>query len=77
MPQIGGFAHAVALAVSDALASAGVSGNELARHLDRAQSYASVRINGRKPWSMEELDVIARLVGVSTFDLVERARDYR
>ena len=77
MPQIGGFAHAVALAVADALSAAGVSGNELARHLDRAQSYASVRINGRKPWSMEELDVIARLVGVSTFDLVERARNIR
>ena len=74
MPTIGSFANAVARAVADALEEAGISGNRLAAHLGRAQSYASVRINGRKAWSMEELDVIAQLLGVSTFDLVERAR---
>jgi len=80
IPEMGAFARAVARAVRDAVEEAGVSGSELGRRLmgpggkPRAQSYASLRLNGRKAWTLDELDVIAGIVDVSVDDLMERAR---
>ncbi|MHA7132582.1 helix-turn-helix domain-containing protein [Oerskovia turbata] len=74
MPKMGAFAKAVASAVKASVDDAGVSGSALARHLDRAQSYASTRLNGHKAWTLDELDQIASLIDVSVEEILERAR---
>lgn len=74
---MGVFATAWAAAVRAAVEDAGLSGSALARRLDRAQSYVSVRLNGRKAWTLDELDQIARVIGVTVDDLMERARSSR
>lgn len=74
IPEMGKFAQAWASAVKSAVASAGVSGSELARRLDRAQSYVSLRLNGRRAWTLDELDQIARVLNMSVDELMERAR---
>lgn len=66
MPEMGVFATAVAAAVRTAAREAGVTQVEMARVLGRAQSYVSVRWSGRKAWTLDELDVIAPLVGVTS-----------
>ena len=75
MPQLGRFARAYARAVKAAVDDAGISGSELARRLDRAQSYVSVRLNGRRAWTLDELDQIAAVLGVTAEDLMRRARE--
>lgn len=71
---MGEFSRAVAGAVKDALAAAGVSGSAVGRSLNRAQSYASLRINGRKAWTLDELDQIATLLDFDVDELMQRAR---
>ena len=75
MPPIGGFARAFAGAVRALVGSAGISGSELARRMGRAQSYVSLRLNGRKAWTLDELDQIASILGISVGELFDKARD--
>ena len=75
MPELGQFARAYARAVKAAVDAAGISGSELGRRLGRAQSYASLRLNGRRAWTLDELDQIAALLGVTADELMQRARD--
>lgn len=74
LPEMGAFAKAVAQAVKRESAAAGVSGSELGRRLDRAQSYVSLRLNGRKAWTLDELDAIARILGTTVDALMRAAR---
>lgn len=74
VPELGPFAAAIAAAVRGVVAGKGVSGSELARHLNRAQSYASVRLNGRKSWTMEEVDQIAAYLDIEVDDIFDMAR---
>lgn len=74
MPEMGEFARAYARAVRAAVDAAGLSGSEVARRLGRAQSYASVRLQGRKAWTLDELDDIAHILGMEPEDLLDRAR---
>lgn len=83
IPEMGEFARAVARVVKEAADAAGLSGSELARRLvapngnPRAQSYASVRLNGRKAWTLDELDEIAGWLGLTVDEIVTRARSRR
>jgi len=77
IPEMGAFAKAVAWAVKEMTASAGISGSALARRLGRAQSYASVRLNGRKAWTLDELDRIADMIGTTVDALMSRAASMR
>ena len=74
LPPLGGFASLFARYVKRAADEAGLSGSEIGRRLGRAQSYASLRLNGRKAWTLDELDAIADLLGITPAELVERAR---
>jgi plasmid maintenance system antidote protein VapI len=77
LSPLGDYARAVAKAVAQALEDANISGAALGRHLDRAQSYASLRIQGRRPWTTDEVDRIAELLGIPVDDLWSAARKYR
>ncbi len=74
IPPMGEFARAYARAVRAAVDDNGMSGSELARRLGRAQSYISLRLQGRKAWTLDELDAIASIIGMNPQDLMERAR---
>lgn len=74
---MGAFAQAWARAVKESVEGAGMSGSALARRIGRAQSYVSVRLNGRKAWTLDELDQIARVLGVTVDALMDRARSVR
>ena len=74
LPPLGGFASLFARYVKRAADEAGLSGSEIGRRLGRAQSYASLRLNGRKAWTLDELDAIADMLGITPAELVERAR---
>ena len=77
LPPLGGFASLFAQVVKEAIDAAGISGSELGRRLGRAQSYASLRLNGRRAWDLYEVDAIADMLGVSTDELIDRARGLR
>lgn len=77
LPGVGAFAQAVAAAVKSMVDDAGISGSELGRRLDRAQSYASLRLNGRKAWTLDELDAIASLLGTTVDAVMADARKQR
>lgn len=77
MPELGSYAQAVANAVKAATEDAGVSGASIARHMGRAQSYVSTRIQGRRAWITDEVDTIAVLIGVDVDDLWASAQRYR
>ena len=74
MPQMGTFAQEYARAVRAAVEEAGLSGSGVARHIGRAQSYVSVRLQGRKAWTLDELDDIAHLLGITPEELLDRAK---
>lgn len=63
LPEMGAFAVRAATAVRARAKSAGLTQVQLAEELGRAQSYVSVRWSGRKAWTLNELDIIARMVG--------------
>lgn len=77
MPQMGNYALAIAKAIRAVTENAGISGAALARHMDRAQSYVSTRIQGRRAWTTDEIDTIAKLVEMDVDTLLAKARDYR
>lgn len=74
MPELGDFAKRIAQVIKEDLDAAGISGSRLAGRLDRAQSYASNRINGRVAWTIDEIDIIADMLNVDALDLMRRAR---
>ena len=77
LPERGSYAQAVAKAVKAATDEAGVSGAAIARHMGRAQSYVSTRIQGRRAWTTDEVDSIAKLINADVDDLWASARRYR
>ena len=77
MPELGAYATAVAKAIQNATEDAGVSGAAIARHMGRAQSYVSTRIQGRRAWTTDEIDTIAELIGIDVDTLWASARKYR
>ena len=76
LPPIGGFASVFARAIKDAVEERGLSGSEIGRRLGRAQSYASLRLNGRRAWDLYEVDAIADMLGVSTDEFPSSIRGF-
>lgn len=74
---MGSYAMAIAKAIRAATEDAGVSGAAIARHMDRAQSYVSTRIQGRRAWTTNEIDAIAQLIDMDVDELLASARKYR
>lgn len=75
LPVVGNFARAVAAAVKAEADAAGLSSVRLGRELGRAQSYANLRLNGRRAWTLDELDTIARVLGTTVDALMVKARE--
>ena len=72
---VGALAQAMAKAVNKAMARSGLSGNQLAKKMGRSQFYVSAWTQGRASWTLDEVDQIAQLSGVSFFDIVDAAQD--
>lgn len=75
LPDTGQATKQLALSVRQALEAKSVTQEEVGRIIGRAQSYASLRIKGLKPWTIDELDKLAPILGYSdVFALVNAMR---
>jgi len=75
LPDTGHATKQLALSVRQALEAKSVTQEEVGRIIGRAQSYASLRIKGLKPWTIDELDKLAPILGYSdVFALVNAMR---
>ena len=73
---MGPFAAAIAAAVRSVVAGKDMSGSELARRLNRAQSYVSYRLNGHKSWTIDEVEQIAAILNIEADDVIDLARKF-
>lgn len=75
LPDTGHATKQLALSVRQALEAKGVTQGEVGRIIGRAQSYASLRIKRLKPWTIDELDKLAPILGYNdVFALVNAMR---
>ena len=65
LPDTGHATKQLALSIRQALEAKSVTQEEVGRIIGRAQSYASLRIKGLKPWTIDELDKLATILGYS------------
>lgn len=78
LPDTGQATKQLALSVRQALEAKGVTQGEVGKIIGRAQSYASLRIKGLKPWTIDELDKLAPVMGYAdVFALVNAMRQTR
>ncbi|PJM79972.1 helix-turn-helix domain-containing protein [Bifidobacterium scaligerum] len=47
-----------------------MSNRELARKMDRSESYVRARVNDEKEWTLNDLEIISRIWGISPSQLV-------
>ena len=75
LPDTGHATKQLALSIRQALEAKSVTQEEVGRIIGRAQSYASLRIKGLKPWTIDELDKLAPILGYNdVFALVNAMR---
>ena len=75
LPDTGHATKQLALSVRQALEAKSVTQEEVGKIIGRAQSYASLRIKGLKPWTVDELDKLAPILGYNdVFALVNAMR---
>lgn len=48
----------------------GISQTQIAERLNRVQSYVSLRMQGRKAWTTNDLDVLAAMLGMTGMSLL-------
>ena len=78
LPATGQATKQLALSICQALEAKGVTQGEVGKIIGRAQSYASLRIKGLKPWTIDELDKLAPVMGYAdVFALVNAMRQTR
>ncbi|OXM99918.1 hypothetical protein, partial [Bifidobacterium vansinderenii] len=63
LPPVSGTARAIATFIKADAEQKDVSIADLARALGKARSYASIRYNGLKTWSFDDVDSIAPILG--------------
>lgn len=73
LPQVGRASKQIAREVRQLIDQKGISQNEIASIIDRAQSYVSLRIKGMKSWTIDELDSLAPALGYQDFFALMRA----
>lgn len=65
----------IAEAVSALMDEHGMSQNRLAARIEKSQSYVSTRTRGEQPWTTDDLDAIAKALGLPNgFTILDRAR---
>lgn len=57
------FTRAVAAEIRGYLAREGINQTEVSVHLSRSQGYVSERLNGIRPFDLDDIDKIAQLMG--------------
>lgn len=76
---VGEFTKLFAAEVKGAMKSAGITQPQVAEAMGRNQSYVSERVSGKRPFTTEDLDVIARLSNQSPKEFIteiaRRTRD--
>lgn len=65
---------AVTRAIEAELAAAHVTKNQLADSLGIARSNLLRRFNGEVPWTVDEVEAVATVTGISFWDLMDRAK---
>lgn len=65
----------IAEAIAGAMKDAGVTQNQLADGIGKSQSYVSTRYRGEQAWTTDDIDAIAKVLGLSNgFALLDLAR---
>jgi transcriptional regulator with XRE-family HTH domain len=65
---------AIAAEVRRLCAEQGMSGRKLAQSTGMTLSVVQYKLAGERPWDVDDLDVVARVLGVRVTDLIERAQ---
>lgn len=70
--EMSAFSRAVSAEIKGLLATHGVTQAQFAKALDRNQGYVSERVNGLKAFDINEIDALAKLIGITGQDLLMR-----
>ena len=75
----GQFSRQISRFIAGMLRERDVKQREVAERLERTQAYVSERVNGKRSWTLDELDSISSLLGFSSGlsmleEVAERAR---
>lgn len=75
LPETSATTKVIAEAVAAAMKEAGMSQNRLATKIRKSQSYVSLRCRGEQAWTTDDLDAIAKALGLPNgFAILDRAR---
>lgn len=75
LPETGKVTRQIAAAIRARMSERGLTQADVGDAIGRAQSYASLRIKGMKPWNVDELEILAPLLGYDNiFTLINGAR---
>lgn len=66
------FTRAVGAEVRGFIRSRGLSQTDVADQLGRSQSYVSLRVNGKAAFDMDDVDGIAKLMGLDGVEFLQR-----
>jgi|GEM_PF-4285330 len=72
--QIGGFSRAIAEAIEALRLEKGILQEDIASAIGRSQTYVSYRVTCKHPWNSDDLDNLAPLFGLDSYELIEAAR---
>lgn len=75
LPETGKVTRQIATAIRARMSERGLTQADVGDAIGRAQSYASLRIKGMKPWNVDELEILSPLLGYDNiFTLINSAR---
>ncbi|WP_074040723.1 helix-turn-helix domain-containing protein [Dermacoccus nishinomiyaensis] len=79
MREQGQFSRQISRFIAGMLRERDVKQREVAERLERTQAYVSERVNGKRSWTLDELDSISSLLGFTSGlsmleEVAERAR---
>ena len=65
----------IAEAIRRRMTAKGISQNKMGELIDKSQSYVSVRYRGEQPWTTDDIDRIAKILGLPNgFAIMDEAR---
>ena len=74
-PETSAATKIVAETVAGEMRRRGMSQNRLAKLIGKSQSYVSTRTRGEQSWTIDDLDAIAKALGLPNgFAILDRAR---
>lgn len=74
-PETSATTKVVAETVAEEMRRRGMSQNRLAKLIEKSQSYVSTRTRGEQSWTIDDVDAIAKALGLPNgFVIFDRAR---